>query len=168
MTSEAQIKANRENGLKGGVKTADGKEVSRLNAVSHGLFCREVLIRGEDASSLSALSARLTTELQPQGEMETILVERIVSSTWRLRRALRAERINSTLRRCRDNNDRQEVIAGVDYLYSGWQNYSRYETALERQIYKALHELERLQKARKSEDSSEPLAVDIDLPHQGP
>jgi hypothetical protein len=168
MTSEAQIKANRENGLKGGVKTADGKEISRLNAVSHGLFCREVLIRGEDASSLSTLSARLTADLKPLGEMETILVERIVSSTWRLRRALRAEKTYSTLRHCRDNDDREEVIVTGDNHYSSWQNYSRYETALERQIYKALHELERLQKARKSEDSSEPLAVDIDLPHQGP
>lgn len=168
MSSAARINASRKNGLKGGVKTAAGKEISRLNAISHGLFCREVLIKGEDASSLTELSSGLTAELEPQGEMETILVERIISSTWRLRRALRTEKAYATLPRCRENDDQEELIAGCDYRYPSWQNYSRYETALERQIYKALHELERLQRARKYQDSSDPMAVDLNLPCQGP
>jgi hypothetical protein len=166
MISEEKIKANRENGLKGGVKTDAGKAVSRLNAVSHGLFCREVLIKGEDASSLSVLSEKLTAELQPLGEMETILVERIISSTWRLRRALRSEKNYSTLPHRRDDENEEEIIAGGDYRYPSWQNYSRYETTLERQIYKALHELERLQRIRKGENIPAPLAIDVDVSEQ--
>ena len=40
---------------------------------------------------------------------------------------------------------------------------SRYEVALERSLYKALHELQRLQAARAGKPTSLPLAVDIDV-----
>ena len=39
----------------------------------------------------------------------------------------------------------------------------RYETAIERQIYKALHELMRLQSARRGEKPPLPVAVDVDV-----
>lgn len=133
MTSEKQLVANRLNGLKGGVKTEKGKAAVRLNAVSHGLLSKEVLLPGEDRHLLAELRDRLMNEFKPIGEMETILVERIVSSTWRLRRTFKLEK----------------GVKGVgDYSYIDWQNQIRYETAIERQIYKALNELERLQKSR--------------------
>ena len=50
MTSAKQLKSNRENALKGGVKTEAGKAVVRLNAVSHGLLTQDVLLPGEDVS----------------------------------------------------------------------------------------------------------------------
>jgi len=40
---------------------------------------------------------------------------------------------------------------------------SRYETSIERSLYKALHELERLQAGRQGKDVQLPLAVDIDV-----
>jgi hypothetical protein len=43
LAAEKQIQANRLNGLKGGVKTMEGKAVSRMNALSHGFFCNDVL-----------------------------------------------------------------------------------------------------------------------------
>jgi len=39
----------------------------------------------------------------------------------------------------------------------------RYETTIERQIYKALHELLRLQSARRGEKPAIPVAVDVDV-----
>ena len=48
---------------------------------------------------------------------------------------------------------------------------SRYETAIERSLYKVLHELQRLQAARRAEGSvPPPVAVDVDvsgLPGEG-
>ena len=55
MSSEKQIAANRQNALKAGVKTAQGKLAVRLNAVSHGLFTKDVLLPGEDAKLLAKL-----------------------------------------------------------------------------------------------------------------
>ncbi len=40
---------------------------------------------------------------------------------------------------------------------------SRYETATERSLYRALHELQRLQSARRGGDSIPPLAVDVTI-----
>ncbi len=82
MMSEKQIITNRTNALIAGVKTPEGKLVVRHNAVSHGIFFQDTLLLGEDGDHLASLQERLITELEPQGEMETILVERIVSSTW--------------------------------------------------------------------------------------
>lgn len=50
-TSQKQIDANRENGKLGGVKTDEGKTVSRYNAIKHGLLSEEVLLDGEDEKS---------------------------------------------------------------------------------------------------------------------
>jgi hypothetical protein len=72
MATEKQIRANRLNALKGGVKTEEGKAAVRLNAVSHGFFCNEVLLPGEDAGLLNALSEKYMSELQPVGELETL------------------------------------------------------------------------------------------------
>jgi hypothetical protein len=132
------------------------------NAISHGLLSKEVFLPGEDGSLLNALRNQLMTDFQPQGEMETILVERIVSSTWRLKRMFRIERhsaVTAPLELAADDS----VIIGGDYRYFSWQNYIRYETAIERQIYRAMHELERLQHARLGRNSQSPWAKDLDV-----
>jgi hypothetical protein len=64
---------------------------NRLNALSHGLRSEEILLRGEDEEALRELGERLRNELQPAGELENLLVERIIASYWRLRRVGRVE-----------------------------------------------------------------------------
>jgi hypothetical protein len=92
MTSEKQIEANRRNALKStGPKTPEGKNAIRLNALKHGLLSREILLPGEDEEALRELDERLRGELQPVGELENLLVERIIASYWRLRRLGRVE-----------------------------------------------------------------------------
>src|SRR5215208_6886184 len=91
MASRKQIQANRQNALKStGPKTPEGKDTARLNATKHGLLSQEVL-PGEDEEALKELAERLRAELQPVGEMESLLVERIIDATWRLRRLSRVE-----------------------------------------------------------------------------
>jgi hypothetical protein len=137
MTSEKQIQANRK------------------NAVSHGLLSNEVLLPGEDKNKLFGLRRKVMAELQPVGELETIIVERIIASTWRLKRTLRSEKKYS--HPAAELSERSDFIAGGDYRYSAWQNYSCYEASIERQLYKAMHELERLQTARlaRSEEAAD-------------
>jgi hypothetical protein len=45
----------------------------------------------------------------------------------------------------------------------GFSTLSRYEATLERGLYKALHELERMQRSRAGEEVPPPLAVDVDV-----
>ena len=92
MTSEKKTEANRQNALKStGPKTPEGKVAVRLNALRHGLRSEEILLPGEDEEAFERLSERLRDELQPVGEMENLLVDRIIASYWRLRRLGRVE-----------------------------------------------------------------------------
>ena len=92
MTSEGKAEANRRNALKStGPKTPEGKAAVRLNALRHGLLSREVLLPGEDGEALGELGERLGAELQPVGELENLLVDRVAAAVWRLRRLGRVE-----------------------------------------------------------------------------
>src|SRR5215207_1145886 len=92
MSSARKAAANRQNALKStGPRTPDGKAAVRLNALKHGLLSRETLLPGEDEEALTELGERLRGELQPVGELENLLVDRIVSAYWRLSRLGRVE-----------------------------------------------------------------------------
>jgi hypothetical protein len=92
MTSEKKAEANRRNALKStGPKTPEGKAAVSLNALKHGLLSQEILLRGEDQEALRELDECLRNELQPVGELENLLVDRIIAAYWRLRRVGRIE-----------------------------------------------------------------------------
>jgi hypothetical protein len=161
MSSELQILANQENGKLGGVKTEAGKAAVRLNAVTHGLLTKEAVVHGESKKMLNELRDNLMKEHQPQGELETMLVEMIATSFWRRCRVVRQETdwLNGDF-------DQYQCYYAVANGGLHWQNLSRYETMYERQFYKAIHELERVQRSRRGENIPAPLAIDVDLPQQ--
>jgi len=91
-----QIAANRANARKStGPRTPEGRAVSKMNAVKHGILSKEVLVRGlhrkESGRELAALHQRFWQELDPVGPVEEMLVDQIVTTHWRLRRTLTAE-----------------------------------------------------------------------------
>jgi hypothetical protein len=92
MTSYRQIEANRRNALKStGPKTDAGKQVSRCNAVRHGLTAETVLSALEDAGDYKAFEAAITADYDAQSAVERELVLRLASILWRLRRATTME-----------------------------------------------------------------------------
>jgi hypothetical protein len=92
MTSYRQIEANRRNALKStGPKTEAGKQVSRCNAVRHGLTAETVLSALEDAEDYKAFEAAITADYDAQSAVERELVLRLASILWRLRRATTIE-----------------------------------------------------------------------------
>ena len=92
MASEAQVAANRVNAQKStGPRTAEGKAVVSQNALKHGLLAREAVIRGEDPGEFEFYRDRMLGELAPVGTMESVLAERAVGLSWRLRRAERVQ-----------------------------------------------------------------------------
>jgi hypothetical protein len=117
MTTEKRIEANQRNGLKGGVKTQEGKAVSRLNACTHGFFSKDLLLPAEDPAYLAEIRDYYLSELKPVGELETLLVERIISSAWRLKRLVRSERIQLHVGTYTPHGS-QETLEMVDYRYS--------------------------------------------------
>jgi len=94
--SPKQIEANRRNAQKStGPKTPQGRAISKMNALKHGILSKEVVVRGwcikENGREFAALHRRLWEDLKPVGLLEEMLVDKIVGTHWRLRRALKAE-----------------------------------------------------------------------------
>jgi hypothetical protein len=88
MTSYRQIEANVRNALKStGPRTEAGKQVSRANAVRHGLTAETVIGALEDPEDYKAFEAAITADYDAQSAVERELVLKLASILWRLRRA---------------------------------------------------------------------------------
>jgi hypothetical protein len=87
MTTAKQVDANRRNALGStGPRTAEGKAVSKLNGMRHGLLAQSVLLPDEDPDVFDELYDNLMAELAPIGEIEVRLTDRIAACLWRLQR----------------------------------------------------------------------------------
>ena len=91
--TEKAIAANRRNAQRStGPKTADGKAVTSLNALKHGLRSSSLAVPHlEDADNWEAHLTQTLKALSPVGYLETVLAERAASALWRLGRAVRYE-----------------------------------------------------------------------------
>jgi len=178
-TSRKQIAANRSNALKStGPRTTGGKTAVRYNALTHGLLAQKTLLPDEDETTLEDLGNALRVRLQPDGEVEDILVDRIVSAAWRLRRVLAIEagvleherkdaKKYSHVFEGQEDEDTPETL-GLAWIHCVANTdvvspLSRYETTVERGFYRALHELERIQTRRAGGVVPPPEAVDISV-----
>jgi hypothetical protein len=68
-----------------------GTEITRFNALRHGVLSRYTVLPWEDAGEYQSLVAALVTEHAPQGPTEEHLVEELVGILWRKRRLRLAE-----------------------------------------------------------------------------
>jgi len=179
MASEKQIQANRQNALKAtGPKSPEGKSRAARNALKHGLLSRDMLLPGESPKELKAFREGIITELAPQGELEEFLADRVVESAWRLGRAVRMERdiiqdkfLRGVQSRARnpgaylgDPEPTGGRVAADTLCHSvTYDKLGRYETHIERGLYRALHELQRVQAVRNGGRAPLPLAIDVDV-----
>lgn len=166
--SQKQLEANRRNAKLGGPKTKEGKEIARYNALKHGLLAKAVIITtGPDAEAprqFDDLLNSLQNQLAPQGTLEQILVEKMAVACWRLRRACRHEADlyideKSPLSSLKAKFAKKESPINKSQL----DRLLKYEGAIERQFYRAMHQLERLQRLRAGHMIPAPIALDIDL-----
>ncbi len=92
MSSQAQILANRRNALKStGPRTPQGKTAVSQNAVQHGLLARHDVISSESQADFDLYREQMLSELAPVSPMESMLAERIVTLSWRLKRVCRIQ-----------------------------------------------------------------------------
>src|SRR5271156_7129167 len=68
-----------------------GTEITRFNALRHGVLSRYAVLPWEDADEYHALVAALVAEHTPQGPTEEHLVEELAGVLWRKRRLRLAE-----------------------------------------------------------------------------
>ncbi len=177
--TQKQLEANQANAKKGGVKTEEGKEVSKYNALKHGILT-ETVSEYEQSFSKDVMD-RLNSQFQPVGVLEKILVDRIAVYYVKLFRGAKAENeymqsiLNPHQSYVKDlmpaPSFSEVIVTNVGYTPIVKQEaveklsgtYLRYEIALENRMYKAIHELQRLQAVRNGEKVPPPLAIDVDV-----
>ena len=74
----------------GGPRTTSGKAITRRNALRHGVLSTLPVVPGLERPE-DWQRTMLLASLAPQGDMETVLAERIALQLWRLHRVARYE-----------------------------------------------------------------------------
>ena len=167
MALDSQTIANRQNGMLGGVKTEEGKRVSRLNARKHGILSS--CLSPMDHRKLKPLLARFGEDLEPVGAVEEALVEKIAVTYLRMQRCAAAESAyhHATWRRRADDFPTGPLGTTSEFRPVHFEQIarllSRYDTSLTNQFMKLLHELERLQRIRAGEHMKPPTVAQIDV-----
>lgn len=172
---------------KGGVKTPAGKEITKYNAVRHGVL-KQVLLPDE-VKNAESIKDQFVSEYEPKSLTEELLIETMVTAYIRRERATNAEReffmeiLNpavyeekvlsapllpddlvgdavsglkkmTLVRPAYYARITSEKVDAID------RTYARYINTCERQFFRALHELQRVQAVRKG---LKPTSVAVDF-----
>lgn len=193
MASEKQIMANQLNAKKStGPKTKSSKSVVSRNAIKHGLLSIETLLPWENKGDFLEMKDGLLKSLTPETDLDQILIDRLTSIIWRLRRVGRIEtgifameRYSINYKMCQKDDalkilDEDSSVTHLktvsemdqhsDFLELGiifsenagnLSNLNRYESSLERSLFKTLHEIQRLKAIREGLEIPESFAIDV-------
>jgi len=176
MATQAQIIANRRNAQKStGPRTSQGKAAVSHNAVKHGLSARQAVISSESQAEFDLYREQMLVELAPESPMESMLAERIVNLSWRLKRASRIQNqaidalnvrntsgplTKLTQSLTNSSNAASELALGRLAIkdFSNTRVLERllmYERRIENSLYKTILELQRLNLIKKLNTGSE-------------
>ena len=171
--SEAQTEANRKNGELGGVKTVEGKQVSRMNALKYGFFSK--IVTEYDKMAHEDFCQEIYTTFSPQTSYEGQLVEILLSNLLAYRcislveHELMLQRLDPRItKNILDNSDTFIRVEQEGYqpkiqgdIVEQLERFQRYKTAAVNLLLKAQHELERLARLRAGEAVPAPVTVDV-------
>lgn len=153
MSTQKQITANQQNALLStGATTAEGKAIIAQNAVKHGIFTKDLIIANgegkENPEDYQELLNNLIASLEPKGQMEHILVEKIAIDCWRLKRVLRFEA--GSVRKTIDiNNFKLFSADNIEQCslpnYDDAEKAMRYDRSLHKSIMQNIILLKKLQ-----------------------
>lgn len=171
-----EIAARKRNAQFAGVKTAEGKAISRLNARKHGVFASA--LTPLDHRELRAIYDEFAETAQPVGAIEEALVEKMSLCWLRIQRCARAEaELHAdvwlpTVKELRDLRDgasdpwRRAERTGFFKPHTFERLVSlvhRYDTSLTNQMVRLMHELERLQRRRTGDLVGPPVSADVSV-----
>ncbi|MBI4403121.1 MAG: hypothetical protein HY537_03125 [Deltaproteobacteria bacterium] len=163
MASPKQMKANRDNAVKSsGPISTEGKAIVARNAITHGLFSSDIVLPDEDATDFCTFRGQLITHLGPVGIAEELFADRVTSCAWRLRRLIRFENFHLSGGYLGIIQSPGEII-GSHFADETLHRLSRYEAAIERSLYRALHELQRLQMMRLGQPVPPPVVLEVGI-----
>ena len=150
-TSPARVEANRKNAQKStGPKSPEGKAISALNAVKHGLCATIAVFPGEDAQALTNRREAWFAAFRPRDAVEVFLVDNALNASFGIDRC-RAAEAESARMLAQFGPDGQGPPAPEATIDPGALARPdlrlRYLTAHQRMLVQSLRELRALRKA---------------------
>jgi hypothetical protein len=163
MATQAQIDAARRNGAKSqGPKTSEGKAVSSMNALRHGMTAKAILLTNENPEAYAKLAEAYYEKFDPADDVERDLVDEMVIAKWRQRRDWSNEAALFDLEMDHQTKKIDEQYQKIDHACryalafraladesKSIQLLTRYETSHRRSYYQALSTLLKLRTARQ-------------------
>ena len=165
MLSANKTAANRANATKSTGPRNTG--ATRYNATRHGLSGKQIVIQGEDPAAYEALLDGLRQSYRPANTAESILVEEIAQTFWRLQRARFLEAENFTML-----GAGADAVIPFNAFNQKFDNVRRYMTTIERAYHRAVAQLERTQALRAKQpapaEDPKPMPVAVGFDSQNP
>ena len=164
MATPAQVTANRANAqLSTGPRSVEGKAVSSRNSLKLGLNAQSMIIPGEDIVDLEELTAAHQLKFQPVGPVETELLETVIRSAWMKRRYARIETeyLSARIAALPEGAEYPLGAVMIQDAANGntMQKIFRRQQAAQRDWYKAIETLARLQASRRHSEMEAALRV---------
>lgn len=139
-----------------GPRTLEGKSASSRNSLTHGLTSKQVILPHEDAEEYERIRANYHRELKPLTTVETVLIDQVVQTNWRLKRAWTAETTFFQLRIAEIRREHPEFSGEQAHAsifidekeLARFALIQRYVTQAERAHERAMAEFRRVQKVR--------------------
>jgi len=160
VVSEKQLAANRANAQHStGPRTPEGKARAAMNAIRPAIIARDLTLNDGDPAEIARefdeLRNELISQLKPKNVMARLLVDRIATCYWRLRRAVRFE--SRCIQRSRKHSQTplvelsRQFIGGkqdpFDIVLPIQEDLNRligYETLVDRQLHRSMSHLRNL------------------------
>jgi len=172
MISEKQQIANENNAKLGGVKTEEGKAISRANATKHGFFSQ--LTTEYDRLMQKDFCDEIYSTFMPTNIYEAQLIEIMLSNFLAYRRACLVESSlfsseldksilpdDDPIKSFAINSTRYQIKFRED-IADELLKFQRYKTSAFNSITKTQHELERLTRIKNGEAIPAPSICDVD------
>ena len=158
MATPAQVTANRANAqLSTGPRSVEGKAASSRNSLKLGLTAQSLIIPGEDPADFEQFAASHEQKFQPVGPVEEELLETDIRSAWMKRRYARieADYLAARIAALPDGTEYPLGAVMIQDAASGntLQKIFRRQQAAQRDWYKAIETLTRLQAMRRSAEA---------------
>jgi hypothetical protein len=155
-----------------GPRTPEGKAISAMNAMRHGLTGRVVVLPSEDMNVYRSFCKELIAELAPETPLERQYAQTFCDTQWRLNRARSCEDSMLALGHfehadslgVQDPQTLAALTAGKAFRDNSkaFVNLSLYEQRLGRQQKEALRQLEELQTKRRAAEQAAKQAGSVD------
>lgn len=142
--SPRKLEANRRNAKRStGPKTPDGKAKSSQNAITHGIFAKQFFSGAapETLKEMEELAAGIWAHYQPVGTIEEILAEKLCIEAARYGRVL--------------NIEQHELARENAFFSMAVERVGRYGAGVNRELYRVMEQLDRLQAERKARTNSD-------------